>query len=70
MKPVAARDILVLGDPKIETEKLVAARLEKMISGGFIDRKTIERAEDEARTWFEDNRAFYFWIHVYAGGRA
>jgi ubiquinone/menaquinone biosynthesis C-methylase UbiE len=42
---------------------------EAMITAGFIDRELLRRATEEARAWYNDPRAFHFWVMVLVAGQ-
>ena len=43
---------------------------EQMISQGLLDEQTVKKAEDEARRWYHDPDAFFFYPLIWVAGRA
>ena len=43
---------------------------ELMVRQGLIDEQTIDAAEEEARQWYQDSEAFFFYPLVWVAGRA
>jgi hypothetical protein len=42
---------------------------EAMIADGFIDQETLDQATEEAKSWYQNPRAFHFWALVFAAGK-
>lgn len=40
-----------------------------MVADGFIDPQMLNQANEEAKAWYQDPRAFHFWTMVFAAGR-
>ena len=44
--------------------------IELMVKQGLIDEQTLDAAEEEARQWYQNPEAFYFYPYVWVAGRA
>ena len=65
----SAMDLLEYGDLTEERMKYFRPIISRMIEEGFIDKKTIEAAEEEATAWLKNPYAFNYWVQVFASGR-
>jgi ubiquinone/menaquinone biosynthesis C-methylase UbiE len=41
----------------------------RIVEDGYIDLETLDRARQEARAWYQDPRAFSYWLLVFVAGR-
>ena len=68
-------DLLLLYEPRSSLEKQIVFILDRIVAAGLLDKDTLDRAKEEARSWYKDpclscgTLAFHFWTHVFAAGR-
>jgi len=51
-------------------EKPLPESYKAMLTEGFIDNETIEKARVEVERWYKNPYAFHFWSLVFAAGQA
>ena len=62
-------DHLPLHKAESASERQLELWFERAIAAGLLDRETFARAREEARAWYQDPRAFNFWVLVFVAGR-
>ena len=69
MKPDIFDMLVLLDEPISEQHGFLATLIQRMITVGFLDNETVERAKEEARAWYNHPGAFQFWPEIFVAGR-
>ena len=64
-----AIDFVEYGDMTDDRRETIRSIHSRMIKAGFIDKETIDAAEEEAAQWIKNPCAMNYWTLTFASGR-
>jgi SAM-dependent methyltransferase len=62
-------DYVLVQEPETNMQKQLALWLDEAIDRGFLERETLERAKEEVQAWYQDPRAFNYWVLMFVAAK-